>query len=379
MGLPNKKQLHKHKRGTRKALETLDAMENADIETNVEPDVEDLIKEKKSKKSSEIELESAEDENVQEQPVEEEKDLSQVQEKPLEEMSPELNLAENPEKIEESQEDLSQTIENVEMPSVESAAVEEVQQDIQSSEENEMNSNQPEKKSIDLGSLEDNPIDQNSGEVASNNETPVLTPPPDKLLNSTDEQTEIISEDTDKSGDEKKSGEPEVNREGFELSDSDEEFEDTLKDKFLTFQIGAEAFGIPIQFVTEIIVIHRITEVPDTPAFVRGVINLRGKVIPVIDVRHRFGMELRDYDDRTCIIVVDFEETAVGLIVDTVNEVVDIPEEQIDPPPRSHSGLKSSYIMGMGKINKQVNILLDLKEVLFVEEILAKRREMDDV
>jgi purine-binding chemotaxis protein CheW len=97
-------------------------------------------------------------------------------------------------------------------------------------------------------------------------------------------------------------------------------------------------------------------------------------VIPVIDVRHRFGLELKDYDERTCIIVVDQSDTSVGLIVDRVKEVVDIPENQIDPPPRTHSGIETGYIQGMGKIGKQVTILLDLEKVLFVDELKSARQ-----
>ncbi|HKL27331.1 MAG TPA: chemotaxis protein CheW, partial [Desulfuromonadales bacterium] len=97
--------------------------------------------------------------------------------------------------------------------------------------------------------------------------------------------------------------------------------EDTQKGKYLTFHLGKEDFGIEIRHVTEIIGIQKITEVPDMPDFVRGVINLRGQVIPVMDVRTRFRMQHRDYDERTCIVVVNVAEKTVGLVVDKVNEV----------------------------------------------------------
>ena len=122
------------------------------------------------------------------------------------------------------------------------------------------------------------------------------------------------------------------------------------------------------QVMTEIIVMQKITEVPNTASFIRGVINLRGKVIPVIDVRERFHLETRQYDDRTCIVVVDVSEIAVGLIVDTVNEVIDIPEDRVDPPPATHAGIESNYISGMGKVGKTVKILLDVKNVLNLTE-----------
>ncbi|MCK5232258.1 MAG: purine-binding chemotaxis protein CheW, partial [Desulfobulbaceae bacterium] len=96
------------------------------------------------------------------------------------------------------------------------------------------------------------------------------------------------------------------------LDDYDEDDEDTQKDKFLTFQVGTEEFGISIRHVTEIIGLQKITDVPDMPGFIKGVINLRGKVIPVMDVRSRFKLESREYDDRTCIVVVDIKDKSVG-------------------------------------------------------------------
>jgi purine-binding chemotaxis protein CheW len=144
---------------------------------------------------------------------------------------------------------------------------------------------------------------------------------------------------------------------------SDEE--DTQKGKFLTFHLAKEDYGIEIRHVTEIIGIQKITEVPDMPDYVRGVINLRGKVIPVMDVRTRFRMPPREYDERTCIVVVNVEEKAVGLVVDQVNEVADIPEGQIEPPPSTRQGSGSRYIQGMGKIGEEVKILLDVGTLLY--------------
>lgn len=150
--------------------------------------------------------------------------------------------------------------------------------------------------------------------------------------------------------------------------------EDTQKGKFLTFHLANEDYGIEIRYVTEIIGIQKITEVPDMPDFVRGVINLRGKVIPVMDVRTRFHLPPREYDDRTCIIVVNINEMAVGLVVDKVNEVADIPESQIEPAPRSARG-NGRYIKGMGKIGEEVKILLDVSRLLGESEL----GQMDDV
>jgi len=148
------------------------------------------------------------------------------------------------------------------------------------------------------------------------------------------------------------------------------ENEDTQKDKYLTFHLAGEDYGIEIRYVIEIIGIQQITEVPDMPAFIRGVINLRGKVIPVMDVRARFNIEDRTYDDRTCIIVVNLDDTEVGLVVDEVSEVSDIPEKNVEPPPRTGRSAGSRCIQGMGKIGEEVKILLDVQELLFDEQML---------
>ena len=153
------------------------------------------------------------------------------------------------------------------------------------------------------------------------------------------------------------------------LDDYDEDDEDTQKDKFLTFQVGTEEFGISIRHVTEIIGLQKITDVPDMPGFIKGVINLRGKVIPVMDVRSRFKLESREYDDRTCIVVVNIKDKSVGLVVDRVSEVADIPESQIEPPAQIGSGTASRYIQGMGKIGEEVKILLDVDRLLYEDEL----------
>ncbi len=145
--------------------------------------------------------------------------------------------------------------------------------------------------------------------------------------------------------------------------------EDTQKDKYLTFHLAGEDYGIEICYVIEIIGIQSITDVPDMPSFIRGVINLRGKVIPVMDVRARFGLPARDYDERTCIIVIDVDSTEVGLVVDEVSEVADIPESQVEPAPRTSRNTESSFIQGMGKMNNKVKILLDAHKLLFSGEM----------
>ena len=149
----------------------------------------------------------------------------------------------------------------------------------------------------------------------------------------------------------------------------EEESEDTMEGKFLIFRIKDEEYGIAIRNVMEINGIQNITELPDTPHYVKGVINLRGKVIPVIDVRLRFGMEARDYDERTCIIVVSIREMQVGLVVDSVSEVLDIPDDKVEPPPKSQKGAGSRYILGLGKVEESVKILLNIQKLLFDEEL----------
>ena len=150
-----------------------------------------------------------------------------------------------------------------------------------------------------------------------------------------------------------------------------EEIEDTQEGQFLTFTLARQEYGIEIRHVTEIIGIQRITDLPDMPAYIKGVINLRGKVIPVVDVRLRFGMENRKYDERTCIIVVNFNDAAVGLVVDTVSEVMNIPAHNIEPSPKA--SLKSSggrFIKGLGKVEDDVKILLDIEQLLFDEALV---------
>jgi len=150
----------------------------------------------------------------------------------------------------------------------------------------------------------------------------------------------------------------------------DELTEDTQKGKFLTFSLGAEVYGIEIKFVTEIIGLQAITAVPDLPTYVKGIINLRGKIIPVIDVRLRFKKPSVDYDDRTCIVVVDIKDVAVGLIVDTVAEVLTISEEDIVPPPQlNNSGYHQRFTKAIGKVGNDVKLILDGDRLLSDDEL----------
>ncbi len=148
--------------------------------------------------------------------------------------------------------------------------------------------------------------------------------------------------------------------------------EDVQENKFLMCKLGNEVYGIDITHVTDIIELQKITEVPDMPEYVRGVINLRGQVIPIIDLRLRFNMEAREYDDRTVITVVNIRDTSIGFIVDTATEVQDIPDKDIDPAPSFQGGEeKKKYISGLGKIEAQVIILLDMEKLIEQEEAEA--------
>ena len=152
-----------------------------------------------------------------------------------------------------------------------------------------------------------------------------------------------------------------------------EETEDTLKDMYLSFRLGDEDYCLEIRHVTEIVGIQKVTEVPDMPHSVKGVVNLRGQVIPVIDMRLRFNMMGRDYDERTCIVVINLRNGAVqvGLVVDTVNEVRSIEEANVSPPPKSGTGQCAQYIRGLGKVGDDVKIILDANKLLFEEEFAS--------
>ena len=149
--------------------------------------------------------------------------------------------------------------------------------------------------------------------------------------------------------------------ENFDL----DEDQDAQKDKYLTFHIATEEYAIAITHVTEIIGMLNITDVPQTPSYIKGVINLRGKVIPVMDIRLRFAMESRDYDERTCVIVVNFKENTVGLVVDTVSEVLDIPSGDIEASGQFSNSDGHSFICGMGKVEEKIKMIIDVNALLF--------------
>jgi purine-binding chemotaxis protein CheW len=152
------------------------------------------------------------------------------------------------------------------------------------------------------------------------------------------------------------------------MEDTLETEEDTQKDRYLTFSLGKECYGIEIRYVTEIIGLQAITEIPELPAYVKGIINLRGKITPVIDVRIRFKKEPKDYNDRTCVVVIDIGNLSIGLIVDSVSEVITILEQDIVEPPQMHRG-QNRYIKSIGKAGNSVKLLLDCEKLLSDDEL----------
>jgi purine-binding chemotaxis protein CheW len=160
----------------------------------------------------------------------------------------------------------------------------------------------------------------------------------------------------------------------------DDEEDNSQDNKYLTFSIAEEVYGIDISDVTEIIEIQKITEVPDMPKYVKGVINLRGKVIPIINLRIRFNMDERNYDDRTCIVIVNVKNNLIGFIVDTVLEVVVIPEKEIsDPPHFKSSGSHDNYVTGIGKVGDHVKILLDAEKIVHQEDLEKVSENADKI
>jgi purine-binding chemotaxis protein CheW len=139
--------------------------------------------------------------------------------------------------------------------------------------------------------------------------------------------------------------------------------------KYLAFILGNEIYGIEILRVREIIGLMDVTTVPQTPEYMKGVINLRGKVIPVIDLRLKFSMLEEEHTQETCVIVVEVNNTSIGIIVDSVSEVMEINSGEIEESLSFGQGIDTDYIMGMGKVEKKIIILLDIEAVLSSEEL----------
>lgn len=155
-----------------------------------------------------------------------------------------------------------------------------------------------------------------------------------------------------------------------EMREGEEEMEeDTQKGKYLTFLLDKEVYAIEIKYVTEIIGFQPITEVPELPDYIKGIINLRGKIIPVMDVRLRFKKQPAEYNDRTCIIVIDVQNISVGLIVDNVSEVLSISDDSIVPPPEISRGTENRYIKAIGKVENDVKLILDCNKLLSYKDV----------
>ena len=145
---------------------------------------------------------------------------------------------------------------------------------------------------------------------------------------------------------------------------------DTQEGKYMTFKSGSEYFGLEIQYVQQIIQFQAITKIPETEDYIKGLINLRGKIIPVVDIRVRFKQGECEYTDKTCILVITVKDTTVGLIVEQIAEVAEIQKENILPPPtigRNDKG-HNKYVYGIGKVGTSVKLLLDPEKLLYDEE-----------
>lgn len=143
--------------------------------------------------------------------------------------------------------------------------------------------------------------------------------------------------------------------------------------QYLTFMLGEEMFAIGILSIREIIEYGQLTDVPMTPPFIRGVINLRGAVVPVIDLAVRFGRTARETTKRSCIVIIEIDSDKgrqeMGIVVDAVSEVLEIPPPEIEPPPEFGARIRTDFISGMGKVNGSFVVLLDVNRVLSLEEV----------
>ncbi len=157
---------------------------------------------------------------------------------------------------------------------------------------------------------------------------------------------------------------------------SDESFEKARSagGKFLTFFLAGEEYGIEILSVHEIIGMMPITSVPGTPDHICGIINLRGKIIPIVDLRRKFGMESKAQTSETCIIVVNVQGVEVGTVVDRVSEVLSISAEDIEPPPSFGRDVNTDYILGIGKSQSKVKILLNIDRVISADQIVQLQK-----
>jgi len=139
--------------------------------------------------------------------------------------------------------------------------------------------------------------------------------------------------------------------------------------QLVSFKLGSEEFGVDILDVQEINRMNEITKVPQAPEYVEGVINLRGKVIPIVDLRRRVDMDIKEHDKDTRIVVVNIEKNTIGMIVDSVSEVLRIPKSSVEPPPSMISGFDTDYIKGVAKLEDRLLLFLDLNKIMTVNEL----------
>jgi len=148
------------------------------------------------------------------------------------------------------------------------------------------------------------------------------------------------------------------------LFEEERQHDDTIKDQYLTFAIEDESYGVEIAYVKEIIKMQSITKVPEMPGFIEGIINLRGDLIGVLDVRKRFGKPSKEHDEETCIIVLTYADYTLGMIVDAVHETAIIPEERISAPPSAKLSYANQFIRNIGKVGEDVKLLMDVERFL---------------
>ncbi len=169
-----------------------------------------------------------------------------------------------------------------------------------------------------------------------------------------------------------------VTDEKIELMEEEYIAEDTQKDRYLSFKIANEEYAIEIKHIIEIIGIQKITKVPNIKNYIKGIISLRGVIIPVVEVRTRFNLSPIEYDERTCIIVITYGNSDIGLIVDEVQEVVTINENQIENPPITSKGTQGRFISGIGKVGSTVKLVLHIDKLLYDDNEMNETTEEEN-
>lgn len=141
--------------------------------------------------------------------------------------------------------------------------------------------------------------------------------------------------------------------------------DDSQRGKYLTFMLGGESYGIEIKYVSEIVCVQPFSSLPELPDYYKGIMNLRGRIIPVMDMRRRFEMPSAEYNDRTCVVIIDSEDISVGLVVDCVDEVLIIKDEDIAAPPEMGNGKK--YMKGIGKSGEGIKLIIDCEKLFTID------------